>query len=128
MAFTPQTTQMLFLLKGANLQSTADQAFSKIGGFTNYVSTLIVGKWASGGASVVCAGGIYTAASKAGSALVAAAQSWVTLTSSGLVVNASLAAVVGTNSQTATPLLSLTTGSTAAATADFYIFGVALDS
>lgn len=116
----------LFKLLGANMQSTSDQAFVKQGAFTNYVPVAIIAQQASGGTSVACVGGIYPSASKGGTPIVAAAQSWVTLTTAGVIVNAALASVVGTNAQTATPFLSLTTGSTAAATADFYVFGYVL--
>src|SRR6185369_15597824 len=89
------TMQPLFKLTGANMQLTTDQAFAKIGTFTNYVIQAVIAKQASGGTSVACAGGIYTAASKGGSALIAAAQSWVTLTGAGKIVNATLGAVLG---------------------------------
>jgi hypothetical protein len=115
-------TQLLFKLSGANLQLTTDQAFTKIYGGTNYAINQIIARQRTGGASIACAGGIYDAATKGGNALVAAAQVWVTL-ASGVIVNAALGAaltVVGS----ATPILSLTTGSTAACTADFYIYGV----
>jgi len=117
----------LFVLRAADMQLTTDQAFTKSGIFTRYVATKIVAQRASGGATVACAGGVYTAASKGGSALVAAGQSWINLTAAGKIVDATLAAVNGTDSQTATPILSLTTGSTGACTADLLIFGVVMD-
>lgn len=117
----------LFVLRSADMQSTADQAFVKAATFTNYVVTKIIAKRVSGGTSVACAGGVYPAASKAGTALVGVAQSWVALTGAGKIVDATLAAVIATDIQTATPILSLTTGSTAAATADIMIFGVVVD-
>jgi hypothetical protein len=118
---------LLFVIRGANFQLTTDQPLQRTLGFTNYVPTKILAKHVSGGASVACAGGIYTAASKGGSAIVAAAQSWLNLTGAGKIVDATLAAVVGTDVRTETPILSLTTGSTAAVTADVYVFGVILD-
>lgn len=122
------TPQLLFTLAGANMQSTSDQAFTKVFSGTTYVITHIVARRASGGTSVACAGGIYTAASKGGSALVSAVQSWVSLTGAGKMLLATLDALLGTDTQSATPLyLSLTTGSTAAATADFFIYGFVLD-
>lgn len=117
----------LFVLRAADMQSTADQAFTKTFTGTNYVVTKVLAVRASGGASVACAGGVYPAASKAGTALVGVAQSWVALTGAGKIVDATLAAVIGTDVQTATPILSLTTGSTAAATADLFIFGNVVD-
>jgi hypothetical protein len=118
--------QKLFQLLSANMQSTSDQQFQKLFAGTNFVITKVVAVWASGGTTVACAGGIYTAASKAGSALIGAAQSWINLTASGKIVDATLAALLATDLQSATPYLSLTTGSTAAATADIYIYGVVI--
>lgn len=116
--------QKLFQLIGADMQSTSDQAFTKLFAGTNYVITKVVAVRKTGGTTVACAGGIYTAASKGGSALVAAAQSWINLTTTNKIVDATLAALIATDLQSATPILSLTTGSTAAATADIYIWGV----
>lgn len=123
----PAAAQPIFILRGANFQSTADQAFTKMGGFTNYLITSVIARRVSGGATVACAGGIYTAASKAGNALVATAQSWIGLSGAGKTASATIAAIALTDVATATPILSLTTGSTAAVTADVYIFGAALD-
>lgn len=116
--------QLLFKLAGANLQSTTDQPFS-IAAYSgsNYVITNIIARQRTGSASVTCAGGIYDAASKGGNAIVSAAQSWVTL-ASGVMVVATLATLTGTILLANIPILSLTTGSTAACTADFYIFGM----
>lgn len=121
-----QTGQQLFVLRGANMQSTADQQFAKLFAGTKYRITDIIALQASGGASVTCAGGVYDAASKGGNALVAAAQSWVTLAANVNVAPA-LAAVVSTALLSGTPYLSLTTGSTAACTANIFIFGYSLD-
>lgn len=118
----------LFALRAASFQSTADQAFTKHGGFTNYRITGVTAIARSGGATVACAGGIYTAATKGGTALVAAAQSWLGLTATGKMVDATMAAVNGTDVQTATPVLSLTTGSTAAVTADVFVYGYIMDA
>lgn len=115
--------QLLFKLSGANMQSTSDQVFTKIYSGSNYFLTSIVSRQRSGAASIACAGGIYDTASKGGNAMVAAAQVWVTL-AAGVIVTASLAALAQTALLTSAPILSLTTGSTAACTADFYIFGV----
>jgi hypothetical protein len=115
--------QLLFKLSGANLQITTDQPFSANFPVSAYQITSIVARQRSGGASVACAGGIYDAAGKSGNIIVLAAQSWVTL-ASGVIVTASLATITGTVLLANTPILSLTTGSTAACTADFYIYGL----
>jgi hypothetical protein len=119
----PAGQQLLFKLAGANMQLTTDQSFAKVYAGSNYAISLIIARQRTGGASVICAGGIYDAAAKGGNALVAAAQVWVTL-ASGVMVNATLAAVALTALGSTTPILSLTTGSTAACTADLYIYGV----
>lgn len=121
-----QLAQLLFVKRSADMQSTSDQQFSKIFAGTNYRITDIIAVRKTGGASVVCAGGIYDAASKGGNALVATAQSWVALAANVNVVP-TLAAVISTALLSATPYISLTTGSTAACTADLFIFGYCID-
>lgn len=117
--------QLLFKLSGANLQLTTDQVFSKLYGGSSYFVSAIVARQRTGAASVACLGGVYDGAGKTGNIMVAAAQSWVTL-ASGIIITATLAALTSTTLLTATPILSLSTGSTAACTADVYIFGVDL--
>jgi hypothetical protein len=124
--YPPKVAQILFVLRGADMQSTSDQQFSKIFSGTNYRITDIIAVRKTGGASVACAGGIYDAASKGGSAVVGVAQSWVTLAANVNVVP-TLAAVNATALLSATPYLSLTTGSTAACTADVFITGYCID-
>ena len=114
--------QLLFVLLGANMQLTTDQPFTQVFSGTNYVITNVVATRVTGGASVTCAGGIYTGAGKTGDALVATAQSWVTL-ATGKTISAVVAAIAGTNLESAVPILTLTTGSTAACTANIYIYG-----
>lgn len=76
------------------------------------------------------AGGVYTAASKAGSAIVAAGQVYSALTTSVKFVSLTLASISLTdviNSATQTNLyLSLTTAQGAPATADVYVYGITL--
>lgn len=120
------TQQMLFSLIGANLQITTDQQFTKIFTGTNYLITNIVAVLETGAVTIACAGGIYPSASKAGTALVAAAQVWTGLTGANAIQVPTLASVISTNAQSATPYFSLTTGSTGAATANIYIIGIPL--
>lgn len=117
--------QLLFVGRGLNFQSTADQTLTKAFGGTNFVVTHVVAKRVSGAASVACAGGIYDAAAKGGNAIVAAAQSWVTLAAS-VIVQATVATLTAQLSAS-TINLSLTTGSTAAVTADVFVFGYCID-
>lgn len=118
---------LLFVKRSSDMQLNTDQAFTKSFTGTRYRITSIEAHCKTGGATVACAGGVYTAAAKGGTALVAAGQSWLPLSAANKLVTATLAAVVGTDSQTATPILSLTTGSTAAVTADVFAWGYILD-
>jgi hypothetical protein len=115
---------LLFALQAANFQLTTDQPFAKQFSGTNYQVTSVVARPRSGAASVACAGGIYDAVGKSGNIIVLAAASWVALSftaSPPVSVNpaVNLLASVLAN----LPILSLTTGSTAAITADVFIYG-----
>ena len=118
---------LLFYINGASLQSTSDQVFTRVFPATKYVISDIRAVGATGGVTVACAGGIYNEASKGGDELVAATQDWTGITAVDKVMQPSLESVVGTDVQTETPILSLTTGSTAAATANIYIYGYSMD-
>jgi len=121
-----QTTALtkLFVLRGANLNITTDQAFTKVGSFTRFAVTSILARGLTGNA-LIAAGGIYTAAAKGGTAIVAAGQAWGALSALDKVLSLTLAAL--TDAQTATPILSLTTAAGGAATADIHVFGYVLD-
>lgn len=121
-----QLQQLLFVGRNLDFQSVADQALTKVFSGTNYMVTSVSGVRKTGGATVACAGGIYTAAAKAGNALVAAAQTWLLLTGS-LGIQAGTPAVLASAQNSATAFLSLTTGSTGAVTADVFVWGVVLD-
>lgn len=118
--------QVLFVKRSADMQSTSDQIFTKLFNGTTYKILDIIGIRKTGAASVACLGGVYDAASKGGNPVVAATQSWVTL-AANVNVSATLAALVSTALLSGIPYLSLSTGSTAACTADFFIFGYCVD-
>lgn len=117
---------LLYVLRGADMHSTGDQPFTAIGLFGNYIPTLVIARWQSGAISGGCLGGIYPIASKGGDAIVAAGQSWLGLSGPQKIVSATLESVCGTDIQTATPIFSLSTGSSGACLADLFIFGVVL--
>lgn len=119
--------QFLFILRSADMTLTTDQAFTKQGNFTNYIVTGVVTKRVSGAYGTACLGGIYTAASKGGDALVAATQTYVNLSGANTSQVATMAAVALTKVQTATPFLALSTGNIGALTADIFVYGVILD-
>jgi len=124
---SPGVEQVLFKLIGANFNVTTDQQFVPIGGvpINNYFITRI--RAALDPASTTtnlttAAGGIYTAASKGGSAIVASGQAYTALASTATGVDLTIAAA-GAQPLTTTPYLSLTTGQGAAATVNLYIMG-----
>lgn len=116
--------QALFKLISANMNITTDQPFLPVGGypFSDFLITRII-CWNASLSLTTAAGGIYTAASKGGNAIVAAGQAYSTLTGSTLGFDLTIAAV-GRGAQSVTPILSLTTGQGSAATADFIIMGL----
>ncbi len=115
----------LWVLTGANMNTTADQAFVAQGVFSTYLVTAIRAVNASTSLTLA-AGGIYNTASKGGTPLVAATQLYSGLTGATLGVNLTLAAFgIGVQSGAAL-FLALTTGQGGAATADFYVIGVPL--
>ncbi len=121
-----QIGQVLFTLRSANMQLTTDQQFTRLFAGVNYRITDIIAVRKTGAGATSILGGIYDAASKGGSAIVAVGQNWVTLAANVNVVP-TLAAVVATALLSGTPYLSLSTGSTGACTADLFILGYCID-
>lgn len=102
-----------------------DQPLQKLFDGTLWLPTAIYANRVSGAFGTACAGGIYPTAAKAGTALVAAGQSWAALTGANTSVTATLA--VTSVQTTATLFLSLTTGNTGALVADLFVYGIVLD-
>ena len=117
--------QLLWVLRAADMTSVADQALTKVFSGTLWLPMNPVANRVSGGFSVACLGGMYTAAAKTGNIVVAAAQSFAGLTGALTTVLPVLALTGVQNS--ATLFLSLTTGNTGALNADIFIFGTVLD-
>jgi hypothetical protein len=117
------TNRVLCSIRAANFNSTADQACTIPAGVTAWVPTSIIATNCSG-TFTLAAGGVYPAASKGGTALVAAAQAYTALTGATVVLGLTLAANIATTRLTInTVYLSLTTGAGSAATCDFYVIG-----
>lgn len=127
----PAAQKVLAYLNNASFNSTADQPIilpSSINAF-QLTGILITNASIS---LTTAAGGFYPAASKAGTAIVAASQVYSTLTASTKLLSATLAAAVATTRYSTANLadwtiyLSLTTAQGAAATADVYLIGIDL--
>lgn len=116
-------TRVLGSLRGVNMNSTADQGIIIPAAVTKWVPTGILATNCTG-TLTLAAGGVYPAASKAGTPLVAAAQSYSALTSTTLILPMTLAAGIATTAYTInTVYFSLTTASSGTATCDIYLLG-----
>ena len=123
---TPGRQRVLGSLRGANMNSTADQAIAILSTVTKFTVTAILVTNASTSLTLA-AGGIYPAASKGGTALVAAGQLYSALTGATIILPATLVGTVAATLYTVSQLfLSLTTGQGSAATADVYVIGIDL--
>lgn len=119
----PSSMDLLAWIKGANMNSVNDQAFNM---FVLSSQKYRVRRITATNASVsltTAQGGIYTGASKSGSAIVAASQTYSSLTTS-LLAEDLTAALPNAVQAAGTPLyLSLTTAQGGTATADLYVYG-----
>lgn len=123
MSHTKYQYALLGILRSANFNTTADQPIpiSLPAGLTRYVIDKIDVCNASLSLTLA-AGGFYTAASKGGTAVVAAAQLYSALTGATVLLNPTLA--VPNTLRTESPLyFALTTAQGAAATGDIYVWG-----
>jgi hypothetical protein len=109
---------------GLNMNITTDQSLAlTVPSNAYYFLKYVIGRNASTSLTTA-AGGIYTAASKGGTAVVAATQAYTALTGSTLSVALTVVAGQLLVVQTANPLFfSLTTGQGAAATMDLLVYG-----
>lgn len=118
--------RVLWRIISADMNSTADQSFTKIGTFTTFLNVRILAANASTGLTTAV-GGIYSAAAKAGSAIVANTQAWTGATATAGTGHAAAITAAGTGVQPFSELyLSLTTPQGGAATADLYVIGIPL--
>lgn len=117
------TYTTLFRLIGADMSSTADQAFVPAMQFSQFIPMTILATNASTPILLVT-GGIYTSAAKGGTAVVSASQAWTALNSSTKVVYPAIA-TAGQAILTGSLFLSLTTPMGAPGICDIYVMGVA---
>lgn len=122
---------LLGKLIGANMNSTADQQITMLDNPSKFILRRIVVTNASISLSTA-AGGVYTAASKGGTAVVAAAQAYSSLTTSALFLDLTLSTTSSASTTVKSSIpnlyLSLTTAQGAAATADVYVYGDILEA
>jgi hypothetical protein len=119
---------LLGYIIAADMNSTADQQFNWAPKGINVVIDKIFANNASTSLTL-SAGGIYTAAAKGGTAIVAAAQLYSGLTAANLSPALTVAAFTGAFLNLAAgPFLSLTTAQGAAATCDIWITGTVFDN
>jgi hypothetical protein len=115
--------RVLCSIRSANFNITTDQTCTIPASVTAWVPTSILVTNCSG-TFTLAVGGVYPAASKAGTALVAAAQAYTALSGATVVLGLTLAANIATTRLTInTVYLSLTTSAGSAATCDFYVIG-----
>lgn len=122
---------LLGKLIAANMNVTTDQQITMFSNPSKFVLRRIVVTNASTSLSTA-AGGIYTAVSKGGTAVVAASQAYSTLTTSALfldlTLNTASSANITVKSSVPNLYLSLTTAQGSAATADVYVYGDILEA
>lgn len=116
----------LGVLRGANFNSTADQAIAIASGVTAFQVTSIVVTNCSA-LLTLAAGGFYPTTAKGGVPIVAAAQVYSSLSGPTLVLNPTIAATpLVTRYTLGNVYLSLTTAQGSAATCDIYVVGIDL--
>lgn len=119
--------RLLWQLLAADFNVTTDQAFTKVGTFTNFMLLNIRVVFVSGASLTLAAGGIYTAISKGGTAIVNNTQTFTSITGAGKATGMSLNADGNAILSAAALYLSLTTAQGSAAVENIYIFGHAFD-
>lgn len=109
----------LWVLNSANMNSTADQAFTKIGTFSGWMIQQIF-CWGPSTSLTTAAGGIYPTTAKGGTAIVAAATAYSTLSATN---KSQVLTIANRDTDITAPYLSLTTAQGSAATLNFVIVG-----
>lgn len=118
--------QVLGSLRGANFNTTADQAIAINANVTAFQITGIVVTNCTANLTLA-AGGFYPAASKAGTPIVAATQVYSALTSASVLLGVTIAGTPLVTRYTLSQVfLSLTTAQSTAATCDVYVNGLDL--
>ena len=116
-------TNLLGYLDGANFNSTADQIITMVNNAVRFRVTKITALNTSANNMATAAGGIYTATSKSGSAIVASSQVYTGLTTAATALDLTIALPNLVQAAGSVLYLSLTTAHGSAATADLAVFG-----
>ena len=117
----------LWRITSADMNSTADQAMTKIGTFSTFLLFGLRGQLTNASTSLTTAvGGIYTAAAKAGTAVVAASQTYAAANGANTGCIMTVAPAGGVVLSATELYLSLTVAQGATATADIYLLGIPL--
>jgi len=117
--------QLLFVLPNANFAITTDQKFTRAFTGTTWDPLFITANQVSGAYSTACLGGIFTAPSKGGTAIVSVGQSYSAMTGSN--THQQLTVQATTVTFTTDPYFSLSTANSAALFGDIFIWGVCYD-
>lgn len=123
---TPNPTDLLGYLIGANFNSTADQQIVNLNSSLKYRIRRITVLNTSVPGMGTAAGGLYTGAGKTGTTIVAAGQVYTGLTNANTAEDLTLAAPNAVLPAATKLYLSLTTPQGATATADVYVYGDAI--
>jgi hypothetical protein len=122
----PQQLGIIASLRGANFNVTTDQAIVIPAQITKFVISGVYVTNCSVSMSTA-AGGIYTAAAKGGTAVVAASTTYASLTTATVMQNVALTAAAGNTAWTVSSLFfSLTTAHGSAGTCDIFVLGLDL--
>jgi len=117
--------RVLGFTQGISLSTAGDQSI--LLGSANYILDRIIMTWVSG-TPILAAGGIYTAASKGGTALVPATQLYTALTALTSSLPLTLAVPNNLHQTASTLFFNLTTLNILSAIVDVYVIGISLDS
>lgn len=121
----PNPTDLLGKLLGANFNVTTDQEIPLNNSIRFRITRIVVLNTTVPGMGTA-AGGLYTLASKAGTAIVAAAQVYTGLTNAATALNLTVAVPNLVQAPASRLFFSLTTPQGAAALADIYVYGDAM--
>lgn len=126
--FLPRVRGVISSIRGANFNTTSDQAMPVPPQVLSYrITAFSVTNCTNANPPTSAVGGLYTAASKGGTAIVANTQVYSAITGSSYVLNLTLAAATNITlyqqATVGTIYLSLTTAHGTASTCDVYMFG-----